>query len=361
MILTDVTIREGGQMPGRVYDVERRVEAGLALDRLGVAYVQPGFAVAGEHDARAIAELATRCEADVVSIARALDGDVEAALAADADVVEVFGPLSSRQLEHTVGQRREEMLSNMRAAVDLAREGGAAVHLTLVDAFRTDREHVVDAFERFEDVEYVGLADTVGARTPLSVRSFLEDIEDDGVDLERAGVHFHDDLGVATANALAAADVGVGKADVSVASLGERAGNAALEEVVVAGALEFDDAFGVAPRELVPACRDVLGALGEEVSPRKAVLGTEVTTHESAIHVAAMLSDPGVMEPFDPARFGGSRTLLFGEATGRTGARRLLERVGRDPTDELVEALIRGLADRGPLEESGALELAEEI
>ena len=358
---SDVTIREGGQMPGRSYDAATRVAAGRELDRLGLAYIQPGFAVAGEADRRAIETLAAECDADVVSIARAVAGDVEAALEAGADVIEVFGPLSSRQLEHTVGKTREAMLASMAEALDLAREGGATPHLTLVDAFRTDREHVVGAFERFDDVPVVSLADTVGAHTPADVAAVLDRLEGEGVDLGRAGVHFHDDLGVATANALTAGRAGVGKVDVSVAGLGERAGNPPLEEVVTAALVGERVDVDVRSGELVPVCRAVLGALGESVDPRKAVLGSEVTEHESPIHTAAMLSDPGVMEPYDPARFGGSRTLVFGAKTGRGAARRLLERAGREPTDERVDALLAALESEGPVELDGALDAAENV
>jgi isopropylmalate/homocitrate/citramalate synthase len=125
MRLQDVTIREGGQMPGRSYGVDDRVAAARALDRLGLDFVQVGFAVTGDPDAAAIGRAASECDADVVSIARAVPRDVEAALDAGADVVEVFGPLSDLHLEHAVGKTREEMLAAMRTAVDRVYDGGA--------------------------------------------------------------------------------------------------------------------------------------------------------------------------------------------------------------------------------------------
>jgi isopropylmalate/homocitrate/citramalate synthase len=364
MILSDVTIREGGQMPGRTYSVEERLAAGLALDDLGVDYIQPGFAVASEADFGAIERLAPQCDAKVVSLARAVESDVERSLEADADVVEVFAPVSRAQLTHMVDRSREEILASLESVFERAHDTNIEAHLTLVDAFRTDLDNVVDIFERFPDVAdvgHVGLADTVGGQTPNAVADFLAALADRGVSLDRAGVHFHDDLGVATANALEAASAGVGKADVSVASLGERAGNTALEELVVAGFLSGTDGFGVRAESLVPVCREVLAALDEDVDDRKAVLGPSVTRHESGIHVAAMLSDPGVMEPFDPGRFGGSRTLMFGGNTGRSGARKLLERVGRDTTAERVDRLIAKLEEAGPVDLDDALALADTV
>lgn len=360
MRLQDVTIREGGQMPGRAYAVDDRVAAARALDRLGLDYVQVGFPVTGDPDAAAVDRAASECDADVVAIARAVPRDVEAALDAGADVVEVFGPLSTLHLEHTVGKSREAMLTAMRDAVDAVHDGGATATLTFVDAFRTPPDVVADAVDEFDDLPFVSFADTVGNATPRSVRTFLESVGE-SVDLGRTGVHLHDDLGCATANALVAYELGVGKADVSVASLGERAGNTALEEFVVAGALDYEEGFGLSLSELVPACRDVLDTLGESVGPRKAVLGSAVHEHESGIHVAAMLEAPSTMEPYDPERFGGSRRLVFGSKTGRGGARRLLERAGRDVTDGRVDRLVSRLASEGPMELDEALALAAEV
>ena len=360
MRLQDVTVREGGQMPGRAYEVDDRVAAASALDRLGLDAIQVGFAVTGDPDAAAISRAAEACDADVVSIARAVTRDVEAALAAGADVVEVFGPLSDLHLDHVVGKTREGMLAAMREAVDAVHDGGAAATLTLVDAFRTPPEVVADAVSAFDDCAFVSFADTVGTATPRSARRFLEAVGA-RVDLGRTGVHLHDYLGCATANALVAHELGVGKADVSVASLGERAGNTALEELVVAGHLEYDETFGLSLEELVPACRDVLEALGESVDPRKAVLGSAVHEHESGSHGAAMLEEPSAMEPYDPARFGGSRVLVFGPKTGRGGCRRLLERADRAATDERVARLADRLAEDGPMALDDAVALARDV
>ncbi|MFB6194742.1 MAG: LeuA family protein [Haloplanus sp.] len=360
--LRDVTIREGAQMPGRTYDVAARVAAGRVLDRLGLDAIQAGFPAVGETDRTAVHRLADdpAVDADVAALARARTGDVDAALDAGADVVEVMIPTSARQLEHVLGVPRERAVEMAGEALDHARDGGADVHLTLVDGFRTDPAHLAETFEAFPALPTITVADTVGARTPDGVRDHLGSLRARGVDVSRLGVHFHDDLGVATANTLAAVDCGVASADVSVASIGERAGNAALEQVVVADAVSEGDAFGVDRAELVPACRAALDALDESVDSRTPVLGEAVTTHESGIHTAAMLRDPGTFEPFDPAAFGGERRLVFGAGSGRGSARALLERAGVDPTEERVTRLLDLLAERGPMDAAAATDLVRE-
>lgn len=358
--MADVTLREGDQMPGRTYEPDAKIEAGRALDDLGVAYVQAGFPATGGADRRVVSTLAAETDADVIGLARALPRDVEATLDADADVVEVFAPLGDHHLERVLGKTREEALASLRESVDRAHEAGVEVHVSLLDGFRTDLEHVRRAFEAFPDVSFINLADTVGVRTPREVDDRLTSLSTD-VDLSRAGVHFHDDLGVATANVLAAADLGVGKADVSVAGVGERAGNAPLEEVVVASTLADDDPFGVDPERVVPACETVLNALGESVPDRKAVLGRDAMRHESGLHTAAMLDDPSTFEPYPPARFGGTRRLVFGVGTGRGAARRLLERAGIDPDSDAVKTLLSALTEEGPIETDEAVELARRV
>ncbi len=361
MELTDVTLREGGQMPGRSYTVEQKVEAGHQLDRLGVSVIQAGFPITGERDREATRRLAAETDAAVEGIARAVPGDIDAVIEAEANRLDIFAPLSAGQLEHVMDKSHEEMLEIIGDAIDHARDYGIPMTLTLMDAFRTDSERLVDAFERFSYPVHIGLADTVGARTPSYVETLLGELSDGGVDLSRAGVHFHEDLGVGTANTLKAAEMGVGKADLSIANLGERAGNAALEEVVVSDTLSEGSAIDVETSELIPVCLEVLDILDEDIDPRKAILGEESTSHEAGIHTAAMLDEPSVFEPFDPETFGGRRELVFGEGTGRGGARKLIERAGGEPTDELVSRLLDVLAEEGPVDQVEATELAGEV
>lgn len=358
MQLTDVTVREAAQMPGRSYTADQRIRAAKAIDRLGVDRIQPGFPIAGETERDVIREVAATVDAETVAIARALEQDVEAALSANADVIEVFAPVSELHLEHDLDKSREEVLAMLDDAVGRARDGGAEVQLMVLDGFRTAPEHLLAVFERFDDVRMIGLADTVGRRSPTSVRSLLDRLSTH-IDLDWVGVHFHNDLGVGPANVVTAYEYGVANADVSIGALGERVGNPALEEVVAIGDLEYDDTFGVDPAQVVPVAETVLDALDEEVSPRKPILGREATRHEAGLHTAAMLDEPSLFEPFDPARFGGARTLVFGEGTGRGGARKLLDSAGVEVSEETVDQFLDVLAERGPMDHRAARDLAE--
>ena len=359
MRVTDVTVRESAQMPGRSYTAKQRVRAGEAIDSLGVDRLQPGFPAAGVVEREVVRELSLRVDAETVAIARALERDVEAAVAANADTIEVFAPVSALHLEHDLGKSRDEVLEMIDDALRIGREAGAAVQLMILDGFRTANEHLLTILDRFDDLRMIGLADTVGRRSPTSVRSTLDQLSS-YVDLERIGVHFHNDLGVGPANVLAAYECGVANADLSIAALAERVGNPALEEVVAVGDLEYDDSFGVDPGRLVLVAERVLDALDEEVSARKPILGREATTHEAGLHTAAMLDEPSAFEPFDPSRFGGERTLVFGEGTGRGGARKILEAAGLEPSENETDEFLGLLARHGPMDRDDARQLAEE-
>lgn len=360
MQLLDVTLREGEQRAERSYTVDQKVEVVEDLSSLGVEYVQIGFPVADERSRRVCERVDV--EATTTGIARVLERDVEAAIESGVDAIELFAPTSDRQRERVLGVDRDELRERIESAIALAAESDAEIHFTAMDGFRTDPDHLSALFDGLGDeVAYLSIADTVGARTPRGVVEFLEALDSD-VDRSRLGVHFHDDLGVATANALAAADLGVGKVDASVAGVGERAGNTPIEEFVVAGSTGAEAVdVAVDHEELVPTADRVLEVLDETVPAGKPILGRGAFEHESGLHTAAMLDDPATFEPFDPTGFGGDRRLLFGESSGCGAARRLLERAGREPTDERVEALLERLeaGEERSLEE--AVELAREV
>ena len=356
MRLCDITLRAAPQLSDDGLTVEQRVEAGRALDRLGVPLVGTGRPAAGAAERETTERLAADLSADVVPRCRATVDDVAAALTADADAVEVVVPVSDARLEHRLGCSRDEAFDRASEAVLRAREGGVDVHLALVDAFRAEVPAIAGAFGRFDCP--IVLADTVGARTPPFVAGFLRTLADASADLTRAGVRFRDDLGCATANALVAAETGIDRVDASVGGLGGRAGHAVTEEVVAATETRGADA-GVTVAEIVPACSDVLRAVGASVGERKAVVGEAATT--LAVEDGASLDDPAAFEPFDPGAFGGRRRFVFDSRTEPEAARELLRRIDREPTASAVERLLERLTEAGPVERETALELAEEV
>lgn len=357
MKLLDLTLREGEQRPGVEYTVDQKVESARELDALGADFLQIGFPAADDRTRKVCDCLDV--DADVTGLARTIPSDVAAALDAGVDVVDLFAPTSDVQLDAVLGASRGSMVESVREAAALAQEGGADVHLTAMDGFRTDPSHLDDLFAAV-DADWYTVADTVGSRTPAGVEQFLADLD---TDLGDIGVHFHEDLGVGTANALAAGRAGAGKVDISVGGIGERAGNTPIEEFVAAAAVGAEPIeLAVDRGSLLPITRRVLDTLDEDVSVTKPLLGEEVFSHESGLHTTAMLDEPSTFEPFDPARFGGERRLLFGASTGAGAARKLLGRAGREPTDARVKALLTELADLDEeIDLDAAVEMADDL
>ncbi len=361
--LKDLTLREGAQVPGLDID-EAAGEAVLGhLADLGVERVEVAFPRARPRESwyRRADELGLATAA----LARAVPADVDAALAVEPDEVEVIVTASDVQLEHALGRSREAALDLLCENVERAAAGGVAAGATLMDAVRADDGFLRAAARavRAAGAGHVTLADTTGAGAPDEVAAAVGAVADAVGDDIGVAFHGHDDLGLGTANALAAVDAGADSLDVTVGGVGERVGNVALEEAVVA-LEEKRDGTDADASQLVPACRAVLGALGMEAPADKPVLGELAYRHESGMHTAAMLREPATYEPFDPTAYGAERTLLFGAGTGRGAARALLEDAGREPTDEAVAALRDALreaaAERGAdLALAGARALAE--
>ncbi|MFC6939155.1 LeuA family protein [Salinirubellus sp. GCM10025818] len=355
--LLDATLREGEQRSGRSYSVDQKVAAARKLDDLGLDMIQVGFPVAEDGTKEVCERLDT--DAKIAGIARAIESDIDAAADAGVDVIQFSIPSSDLQREHLIGVSREELKEMAVSTLNYARDTGQEVHFGTMDGFRTDPEYLNELMEAI-DTPYFGISDTVGARKPGEVVDFLEQLDGD---LSRISVHFHRDLGVGTANVLAAAECGVGKADVTVGGIGERVGNVSFEEVVVSGSLGSSPIdFSIEVDNLVSECKEILDILGEDIPPNKPILGELAYEHESGMHTSAMLDDPDTFQAFEPARFGGERRLLFGPSSGKGSSQRLLEQAGiEDPSSAQVSNLLdrlHGFDEHVSLER--ALELARE-
>lgn len=360
----DLTLREGAQVPDLEIDESTGFRVLDALAELDVGCVEVSFPRARTRESwyRRADDLGLRTAA----LARAVPGDVDAAVAVDPDEVEVMVTASDVQLEHALGKSRAEARDLLVDAVDRARDAGVDAGATLMDAVRADDEFLARTARAAVDAGagHVTLADTTGAGTPSAVSDTVDAVVSAVGDDAAVAVHTHDDKGVATANAAAGVDAGATRVDATVGGVGERAGNAPLEEVAVLLAERGDD-LALAVDELVPVCRGVHDALGVDVPPGKPVLGERAYRHESGMHTAAMLEEPSTYESFDPAAYGGTRELLFGADTGRGAAAALLEAVGAEVTDETVEATLDALeaaaATRGrPLTEAEARDVARD-
>lgn len=360
----DLTLREGSQVPSlQISDEQgRRVIDELAA--IGVSCIELSFPRAQERASwyRHAEEAGLRTAA----LARATPGDVDAALAVDPDEVEVIVTSSDVQLEYALGKSRDEAQELLVETVARVTGSGAAAGATLMDAMRADVDFLVDAAEAavHAGAKHVTLADTTGAGTTASVHDTVAAVANAVGDDADVAVHTHDDMGMGTANATTGVTAGATRVDATIGGIGERAGNAPLEEVAVSLSERGDD-LHLDVDQLVPAATRVHETLDVEIPPAKPVIGDRAYKHESGLHTAAMLREPWTYMPFDPARYGGSNQLLFGAETGRGAASALLSDLGVDATDGTVaEALnvirARAQAVGGPLGLEATRDLLDE-
>jgi homocitrate synthase NifV len=271
---------------------------------------------------------------------RMTDGDLAAAAAAGLTAVNLSMPASDLQLRAKLGYTRQTALLAIEHMVGKACRAGFWVAVGCEDASRADPRHLEDVIRiaARAGAQRVRIADTVGILDPFSTLALLEPlVESANVDLE---FHAHNDLGLATANTLAAYRAGVRHLSVTVGGLGERAGNASLEEVAVALRQSGTPASGIDLASLPDLAACVATASGQPIPPARPITGTNVFTHESGIHVAGLLADRQTYQGLDPADFGRRHRIVIGKHSGVKALQHVLNEQGRDVEPDQLSALL---------------------
>ncbi len=352
----DTTLRDGEQAPGAGLTAAEKLEVARQLVRLKVDVIEAGFPAASPGDFDAVQRIARETKgAAVAALARCRDGDpqraVEAIRVAEQPHLHVFIATSDIHLKHKLRIDRDEAL---RQAVEWVRYGrnalgrDAEIEFSAEDASRTDVEYLLDVYEAVvaAGASTVNIPDTVGYAIPVEFGALV------GRVVERVGseatvsVHCHNDLGLATANTLAAVQAGARQVEVTINGLGERAGNASLEEVVMAlrtRPTQFPKlGSGVQTEQLTAASRLVSYLTGFAVQPNKAVVGGNAFAHESGIHQDGVIKNPLTYEIMTPQSVGltGSQ-LTIGKLSGRRGLQGKLRELGHDLEGEALDAVYR--------------------
>jgi 2-isopropylmalate synthase len=358
----DTTLRDGEQSPGFSMNTAEKIRMARQLAKLGVDVIEAGFPIASRGDLEAVRKVAEEVrDVPIAALARAKREDVTAALealeSAATPRLHVFLATSDLHLRVKLNITREQALEAIGSMIRYGRQHVGEVEFSAEDAGRTDIEFLCQVCRVAVDAgaTVLNLPDTVGYAVPeeygamfLQVREYLGDPE--GVTLS---AHCHDDLGLAVANSLAAVRAGVRQIECTVNGIGERAGNAALEEVVVALAVRkenFGVTTGIRLEELFAASRLLTEITGAQVAPNKAVVGANAFAHEAGIHQDGIIKNPLTYEIISPQAVGvPSRSLVLGKHSGRNALRMSLRDLGYEPSDaELAECYRRvtSLADQ---------------
>ena len=367
--LLDSTLREGEQTPGVSFTVDQKVEIAKALSEAGVQMIEAGHPAVAPDVYEAVKRIVRLkregvIRSEIVAHSRAVKRDIEIAAELEPDRIAIFYGVSDIHLKYKHRVSREQALSIIGEMVEYARQHGVKVRFTAEDATRADYEYLVEVVKTARDAgaDRVSIADTVGIATPAFMRRLFESLRRDAPGVE-FDVHAHNDLGLATANSLAAVEGGATIIHVTVNGLGERAGITPLHEAAVA--LKVHYGVEVVNLKMLPRLsRLVERYSGIPVPPNTPVVGDNAFTHKAGVHVAGILANPATYEPFPPEMVGRTRDYVIDKYTGRKAVKARLEKLGVTVTDRELDEIVRRIKQRPDiryLRDEDLLEIASEV
>jgi 2-isopropylmalate synthase len=351
----DTTLRDGEQSPGATMTTEEKIQVAEQLVRLNVDIIEAGFPAASPGDLAAVKEIARRTHGVAIAgLARANISDIDAAWEAvreaDQPVIHVFIATSDIHLKHKLKLDREQVLQQVTSMVAYARNLCPTIEFSAEDATRSDRDYLCRVFEAAiqSGATTINIPDTVGYATPQEYEALFRylHVRVPGMEDVVMSAHCHNDLGMATANTLAAIRAGARQVEVTINGLGERAGNTAMEEVVMALRTRSEYFGNVDTRinthEFLPASQLVSNLTGIPVQPNKAIVGANAFAHEAGIHQDGMLKNPLTYEIMTPQSVGWADTkLVLGKHSGRHGLDARLRQLGHKLTAEQLKVAYR--------------------
>jgi 2-isopropylmalate synthase len=364
VLIFDTTLRDGEQSPGVAFNVGDKLEIARQLEKLGVDVIEAGFPASSPGDLDAVRAVAKDVRGTrIAGLARAVPNDVDACWEAVRHAayprIHVFLSSSDIHMLHQLAKDRETVLEMARTMVARAKGYTEDVEFSPMDATRSEREYVYRMLRECIEAgaTTVNIPDTVGYTTPEEFKAFLQGIYENVPNIHRArvSVHCHNDLGLAVANSLAAVGAGARQIEVCVNGIGERAGNAALEEVVMAlntRADFFSVRNNIRPRELYRTSRLVSDLTGMVVQPNKAIVGGNAFRHQSGIHQDGILKMRETYEIMDAREIGwptAGGEIVLGKLSGRHGLKARLDELGYELTQDEFDrafAAFKELADK---------------
>lgn len=350
--ILDTTLRDGEQTPGVSLTSSEKLRIARKLDEIGVNMIEAGSAITSEGEKEAIKEITKQgFDAEISSFARSVKKDIDACLECDVDAVNLVVPTSDIHINYKLKTTRDKVLDSIVSNVEYAKDHGLIVELSAEDATRTDINFLIKAFQTGIDcgADRLCPCDTVGVLTPEKSYEFYKKLS---VLDSSLSAHCHNDYGLAVANTLQAIRGGASEIHSTINGIGERAGNAALEEIIVAFNNLYEGKYttDIKINQLYNTSKLVSRLTGVYLQPNKAIVGENVFAHESGIHADGVIKNASTYESITPELLGRHRKFVVGKHTGTKGLNNRLKELGIEVNKEQLYKIfeqVKSFGDKG--------------
>ncbi|WP_456372738.1 homocitrate synthase family protein [Methanocaldococcus sp.] len=345
----DTTLRDGEQTPGVCFTKEQKLNIARKLDELGINQIEAGFPIVSEREAEIVKAIANEgLNADILALCRTLKKDIDKAIDCDVDGIITFIATSPLHLKYKFnGKSLDDILKMGVEAVEYAKDHGLFVAFSAEDATRTPIEDLIKVHRAAEEsgADRVHIADTAGCATPQSMEFICKKLKEN---LKKAhiGVHCHNDFGFAVINSIYGLIGGAKAVSTTVNGIGERAGNAALEELIMALTVLYDVDLGLNLEVLPELCKMVEEYSGIKLPKNKPIVGELVFSHESGIHVDAVIENPLTYEPFLPEKIGIKRNIVLGKHSGCRAVAYKLKLMGIEYDKDMLCEIVKKVKEK---------------
>lgn len=350
----DTTLRDGEQTPGVSLTPEDKVKIAINLSNIGVDVIEAGFPISSQGEQKAIKKITSlQLNSEICGLARAVKKDIDTAISCDVDSIHTFIATSPLHRKYKLKMDKEQIIEKAVESIEYIKEHGLKVEFSAEDATRTELDYLVKVYEEAVNAgaDRLNVPDTVGVMIPRSMKYLIEQIKKSKKINVPISVHCHNDFGLGVANSIGAVEGGAEQIHCTINGLGERAGNASLEEVVMSLKMIYGINSNIKTEELTNISNLVSKLTGIKTQPNKAIVGENSFAHESGIHAHGVLAHALTYEPISPELVGNKRKIVLGKHTGTHGILSKLKElnyiVGKNITEEQFNEISKRIKDAG--------------
>ncbi|MGN0177156.1 MAG: homocitrate synthase family protein [Methanobrevibacter sp.] len=342
LIIYDTTLRDGEQTPGVCFSFDEKLEIAKKLDQFKIHQIEAGFPIVSEKEKETVKAITNEgLDAGILGLTRTKKEDIDVALDCDVDGIITFVGTSDIHLDHKMHITRQDAINLCETAVDYAKDHGLYVAFSAEDATRTDIEFLKRIYLKAQEcgADRVHIADTTGAITPQGIDYLVRELVKD-LDVMIA-LHCHNDFGLAVINSITGILAGAKGISTTVNGIGERAGNASLEELIMSLRILYGKDYGFKTKYIKELSDIVSKHSGLQIPYNKPVVGNNVFRHESGIHVDAVIEEPLCYEPYLPELVGQKRQLVLGKHSGCRAVKAKMNEFDLEVSDEELIQIVR--------------------